>query len=57
MKIHVIKARDEVYDVFIDGLWQMSRKNPENIFSFLNEATEPIEFYYTDLYDKMCEVL
>lgn len=57
MEIHVIKARDEVYDVFIDGLWQMSRKNPENIFSFLNEVTEPIEFYYTSLYDKMCEVL
>ena len=53
MEIHIIKARDEVYDVFIDGLWQMSRRNPENIFSFLNEA----EFYYTDLYDKMCEVL
>lgn len=57
MEIHVIKARDEVYDVFIDGLWQMSRKNPENIFSFLNEVTEPIEFCYTSLYDKMCEVL
>ena len=57
MVIHVIKARDEVYDVFIDGLWQMSRKSPENIFSFLNEVTESIEFYYTSLYDKMSEVL
>lgn len=57
MEIHVIKAHDEVYDVFIDGLWQMSRKSPENIFSFLNEVTEPIEFYYTSLYDKMSEVL
>lgn len=57
MEIHVIKARDEVYDVFIDGIWQMSRRNPEDVFSFLNEDTQSIEFYYTSLYDKMNEVL
>lgn len=57
MKIRVIKARDGVYDMFIDGEWVISRNNPENIFSFLNEVTEPIEFYYIDLYDKMNEVL
>lgn len=57
MEIHVVKARDEVYDAFIDGVWEMSRKNPENIFSFLNEVTTTIEFYYTDLYDKINEVL
>lgn len=57
MEVHVIKARDEVYDVFIDGLWQISRKSAGNIFSFLNEIKEPIEFYYTSLYDKMDEVL
>lgn len=57
MEIHVIKARDGVFDVFLAGEWSISRNNPENIFSFLNEVTEPIEFYYTDLYDKMNEVL
>ena len=57
MEIHVIKARDGVFDMFIDGEWFMSRNNPESIFLYLNEQPESIEFYYTDLYDKMNEVL
>ena len=57
MEVHVIKARDGVFDMFIDGEWFMSRNNPENIFLYLNEQPESIEFYYTDLYDKMNEVL
>ena len=57
MEIHVIKARDGVFDMFLDGEWFMSRNNPENIFLYLNEVPEPIEFYYTDLYDKINEVL
>jgi hypothetical protein len=57
MVIHVIKARDGVFDMFIDGEWSMSRSNPENIFLYLNEEPEPIEFYYTSLYDKMSEVI
>ena len=57
MEVHVIKARDGVFDMFIAGEWFMSRNNPENIFIYLNEQLEPIEFYYTDLYDKMNEVL
>ena len=57
MEVHVIKARDGVFDMFIDGEWFMSRNNPESIFLYLNEQPESIEFYYTDLYDKMNEVL
>lgn len=57
MEIHVIKARDGVFDMFLNGEWFMSRNNPENIFLYLNEESEPIEFYYTDLYDKINEVL
>lgn len=56
MLIHVIKARDGVFDMFLNGEWFMSRNNPENIFLYLNEVPE-IEFCYTDLYDKMNEVV
>lgn len=57
MKIRVIKARDGVYSLFMDGNWVMSTKSPERIFQKLHDSYDIFEFYYTDLYDKMCKVL
>lgn len=57
MKIRVIKARDGVYDMFMDGEWVMSTKSAERIFEELHSFYDSFEFYYTDLYDKMNEVL
>lgn len=57
MEIRVIKARDGVYDMFMDGEWVMSTKSAEKIFQKLHDFYDSFEFYYTDLYDKMNEVL
>ena len=39
MKIKIIKTDDGVYDVYIDGIWEMSRKCPDNILAWLSENT------------------
>ena len=39
MKIKIIKTDDDVYDVYIDGIWEMSRKCPDNILVWLSENT------------------
>lgn len=57
MEIRVIKARDEVYDMFMDGEWVISTKSAERIFQKLHDFYDAFEFYYTDLYDKIDEVL
>ncbi len=57
MEIRVIKARDGVYDMFMDGEWVMSTKSAERIFQKLHDFYDAFEFYYIDLYDKMNEIL
>lgn len=57
MEIRVIKARDGVYDLFVDSDWVMSTKSPERIFQKLHDLYDTFEFYYIDLYDKINEVV
>ena len=42
MDIQIIKTSNSVgtiYDVFVDGSWELSRTSPDNIFTWLAEKT------------------
>jgi len=50
MKVTLFKARDGVYDLFVDCEWKMSTKNEEKIFEYLsNFESDIVIFSYFDM--------
>lgn len=46
MEFMLFKARDGVYDLFVDGEWKMSTKNEERIFEYLSDFDSVIFSYF-----------
>lgn len=48
-EVRIFKARDGVFDCFIDGDWILSRRNIESILMYLDAIPDNLEFYYLDM--------
>lgn len=49
MELMLYKARDGVYDLFVDNEWKMSTREPEKIFVYMSKQYENIIFTYFDM--------
>ena len=49
MEFMLYKARDGIYDLFVDNEWKMSTRVPEKIFVYMSKQYENITFTYFDM--------
>lgn len=57
MDIILFKARDGVYDLFVDNEWKMSTKNVERIFVYLSDVYDNILFTYFDMNETIDKII
>ena len=46
--ILIVHTQNDIYDVYVNDEWELSRNSPDNIFSYLSENFKEIKLKFVD---------